>query len=358
MISKIATFLAASYMPAHSKHEPQTHRDRQLSLKVLLIVPFVVQVIAVMGSAGWLSIQNGREATKELAPQIGLEVTNTIETHVRSYFDTPLEILQAHGASAKSEHIDFENLDRFDQLFWQQMQQVKSLYFFYASNPQGQFIGVERQKDNTLGLHKSVSTSASLVSQPLRREIYALDDFGKTLHKIRVDSYDPRDRPWYKGAVKSRQAVWSPIYLFVTRPILGITASLPIYNKVGNLQGVLAIDLPLSQIGDFLRQLKISKTGQAFIVESSGDLVATSTSETPYVATGQSQQRINAIHSQNPLLRLAFNNLKQRYPNLENVPNHQQIQIEWEGATQYIQITRLQNPQGLNWLVRATAHVS
>jgi len=338
-------------MPAHSKHEPQTDRDRQLSLKVLLIVPFVVQMIAVMGIAGWLSIQNGREATKELAPQIGLEVTNTIETHVRGYFDTPLEILQAHGASAKSGHIDFENLDSFDQLFWQQMQQVKSLYFFYASNPQGQFIGVERQKDNTLGLHKSASISASLVSQPLRREIYALDDFGKILHKIRVDTYDPRDRPWYKGAVKSRQAVWSPIYLFVTRPILGITASLPIYNKVGNLQGVLAIDLPLSQIGDFLRQLKISKTGQAFILESSGDLVATSTSETPYIATSQGQQRINAIHSQNPLLRLAFNNLKQRYPNLANVPNHQQIQIEWEGATQYVQITRLQNPQGLNWLL-------
>ena len=338
-------------MPAHLQHEHQSRRDRQLSLKVLLIVPFVVQVIAVMGIAGWLSIQNGREATKELAPQIGLEVTNTIETHVRSYFDTPLEILQAHGASAKSEHIDFENLDRFDQLFWQQMQQVKSLYFFYASNPQGQFIGVERQKDNTLGLHKSVSTSASLVSQSLHREIYTLDDFGKILHKIRVDTYDPRDRPWYKGAVKSRQAVWSPIYLFVTRPILGITASLPIYNKVGNLQGVLAIDLPLSQIGDFLRQLKISKTGQAFILESSGDLVATSTSETPYIVTSQGQQRINAGYSKNPLLRLAFSNLKQRYPNLENVPNHQQIQIEWEGATQYIQITRLQNPQGLNWLL-------
>lgn len=181
-------------MPAHLQHEHQPRRDRQLSLKVLLIVPFVVQVLAVMGIAGWLSIQNGREATKELAPQIGLEVTNTIETHVRSYFDTPLEILQAHGASAKSGHIDFENLDSFGQLFWQQMQQVKSLYFFYASNPQGQFIGVERQKDNTLGLHKSVSTSASLVSKPLLREIYTLDNFGKILNKVSVDVYDPRDR--------------------------------------------------------------------------------------------------------------------------------------------------------------------
>ena len=338
-------------MPAHSKHEHQSRRDHQLSLKVLLIVPFVLQVIAVMAIAGWLSIQNGREATKELAPQIGQEVTNTIETHVRGYFDTPLEILQAHGAAAKSGRIDFENLDSFDQLFWQQMQQVQSLYFFHASNPQGQFIGIERQKDNTLELHKSASTSASSLSKPLFREIYTLDGFGKILNKVSVDVYDPRDRPWYKGAVKARQAVWNPIYLFVARRILGITASLPIYSKSGNLLGVLAIDLPLSQIGDFLRQLKISKTGQAFILESSGDIVATSTPETPYIGTSQGQQRINALNSPNSLLRLTFNNLKQRYPNLENVPNHLQIQIEWEGATQYIQITRLQNPQGLNWLL-------
>ena len=183
-------------MPAHLPQEHQSDRDRQLSLKVLLIVPFVLQVIAVMAIGGWLSIQNGREATKELAPQIGLEVTNTIETHVRGYFDTPLEILQAHGAAAKSGHIDFENLNRFDMLFWQQMQQVKSLYFFYAANPQGKFIGVERQKDNKLALHKTAAF------KPLLREIYALDNFGKILNKISVDTFDPRDRPWYKGAIR------------------------------------------------------------------------------------------------------------------------------------------------------------
>ena len=339
------------YMPAHLPQEHQSDRDRQLSLKVLLIVPFVLQVIAVMAIAGWLSIQNGREATKELAPQIGLEVTNTIETHVRGYFDTPLEILQAHGVSAKSGYLDFENLNKFDILFWQQMQQVKSLYFFYAANPQGAFIGVERQKDNTLALRKTASASVNSGSKPLLREIYALDDFGKILNKISVDTYDPRDRPWYKGAVKARQAVWSPVYAFAARPVLGITASLPIYDKSENLRGVLAIDLPLVQIGEFLRQLKIAKTGQAFILESSGDLVATSTSETPYIRTNQGQQRLNAANSQNPLLRLAFQNLKQRYPSLENIPNQQQIQMEWEGSTQYVQITRLQNPQGLQWLL-------
>ncbi len=332
-------------MTASPSTDPKSQRDRQMSLKILLIVPFVTQVILAVGITGWLSVQNGREATQELAPQIGQEVTNTIEAHVRGYFDAPLEILQSHGAIARVGYLNFENLTSLDKLFWQQMRQAQSLYFFYAANPQGQFIGIER-REGALVLHRSL-----LSSSPLQKLIYRLDNAGNTLNQIEANIYDPRDRPWYKGAVKARQAVWSPIYLFVARPILGITASLPIYSESGNLRGVMAIDLTLSQIGDFLRQLRISKTGQAFILEPSGEIVATSTAEPPYVSIDKKQQRIHANKSQNPLLRLVFQNLQQKYPNLANIPKHQQIQIEWEGATQYVQITRLQNEQGLDWLM-------
>ncbi|MBD2176998.1 PAS domain S-box protein [Pseudanabaena sp. FACHB-1998] len=341
-------------MPAIPSHDDKPQRDRrQLSLKILLIVPVVTQVIAAVGITGWLSVQNSHEATKELAPKIGQEVTNTIESHVRGYFDAPLEILQAHGAAAKAGYLALENLDSLDKLFWQQMHQAKNLYFFYGANSEGKFIGVERREDNLLLLHRtSMPAIAGIVSpsQP-QKTIYRLDEKGRILNKIDVNIFEPRDRPWYKQAVKARQAVWSPIYLFVARPILGITASLPIYSESGSLRGVLAIDLPLSQIGDFLNKLKIAKTGQAFILEPSGNIVATSTLEVPYISTSTGQERIHALKSQNPLLRLIFQNLQRQYPNFANLPNHLQIQMEWENANQYIQVSRLRNDQGLDWLL-------
>ena len=336
-------------MTAPAPIDNKSQRDRQMSLKILLIVPFVMQVIAAVGITGWLSVQNGREATQELAPQIGQEVTNTIEAHVRGYINAPLEILQAHGAMARAGYLNFENLNSLNKLFWQQTRQAQSLYFFYAANPRGQFIGVERRESNALVLHRSLPNLSS--TAPLKKLIYRLDNNGKILNQIEANIYDPRDRPWYKGAVKARQAVWSDIYLFVASPILGITASLPIYSESGNLRGVIAIDLTLSQIGDFLRQLKIAKTGQAFILEPSGEIVATSTAEAPYISIDRKQQRIHALKSQNPLLRLVFQNLQQKYPNPVNIPNRQQVQIEWEGITQYVQITRLRNAQGLDWLM-------
>ncbi|OIP69994.1 MAG: hypothetical protein AUK48_14175 [Oscillatoriales cyanobacterium CG2_30_44_21] len=345
-------------MPVSSPDQQQ--RDRQMSLKILLIVPFVTQVIAAVGITGWLSIQNGREATQELAPQIGQEVTNTIEAHVRGYFDAPLEVLQAHGASAQVGNLELDNLDNLESLFWQQMRQSRSLYFFYAANPQGQFIGVERRGEDNLLLHRSSNPDLMSILPKLalgayanalpQRLIYRLDQQGKVLNQIEVNIYDPRDRPWYKQAIRTKKTAWSPIYLFASRPILGITASLPIY-KNADLQGVLAIDLPLSQIGDFLKQLKIAKTGQAFIIEKSGNLVATSTNESTYQSIPDGQQRVAATQSQNPILRLATQGLQQRYPNLEQIPNQQQIQLQWNGVTQYVQITRLQTVEGLDWLL-------
>jgi PAS domain S-box-containing protein len=342
-------------MTVSNRTNAPPQRDRyQLSLKILLIVPFVTQVIAAVGITGWLSVQNGREATQELAPQIGREVTNTIEAHVRGYFDAPLETLQAYGAVAKSGNLNLDSLSNLekdlDKLFWQQMRQSPNSYFFYAANPQGQFIGVERREGNSLVLHQVLSAN-SLLKSPLQRSIYRLDNNGKILNLIENNYFDPRDRLWYQGALKSRQMVWSSVYLFAARPILGITASLPIYSASGDLLGVLGIDLTLSQIGDFLRQLQISKTGQAFIVEPSGEIVATSTSDSPYISTSQGQKRIHALKSQNPLLSLIFQNLQQKYPNPANIPNHEQIQMQWEGATQYVQITRLHNAQGLDWLM-------
>ena len=150
-------------MTAPIGQDEKSQRDRQLSLKILLIVPFVTQVIAAVGITGWLSVQNGREATQELAPQIGQEVTNTIEAHVRGYFDAPLQTLEAHGAIARAGYLDFENLENSEsvnKLFWQQMRQSQNLYFFYAANPKGQFVGVERRENDAL-----VSSWTKLITQ-------------------------------------------------------------------------------------------------------------------------------------------------------------------------------------------------
>lgn len=42
-------------------------RSRKVSLRTLAIVPFVIEIIAVVGIVGYLSFKNGQQAVNELA---------------------------------------------------------------------------------------------------------------------------------------------------------------------------------------------------------------------------------------------------------------------------------------------------
>lgn len=61
-----------------------------------------------------------------------------------------------------------------------------------------------------------------------------------------TDSFDPRQRPWYKAAVNAPDGVasWSEPYLHKgTEPTLMITCSVPLKNSEGKLLGVIGADM-------------------------------------------------------------------------------------------------------------------
>jgi adenylate cyclase len=85
--------------------------------------------------------------------------------------------------------------------------------------------------------------------------------------------YDPRIRPWYKGAKSKESLFWTDVYVFSSDQKPGITASMPIM-KDGQFLGVTTIDIALEELSMFLKKLKIGKNGRAFIINSNGKTVA------------------------------------------------------------------------------------
>lgn len=84
---------------------------------------------------------------------------------------------------------------------------------------------------------------------------------------------DPRLRPWYIGAKECAGLYWSDIYLFYPSKTPGISVSQPIYNEKGDLIAVVGADLTFALLGEFLREQKIGKTGKAFILGASGNIM-------------------------------------------------------------------------------------
>lgn len=81
--------------------------------------------------------------------------------------------------------------------------------------------------------------------------------------------YDPRTRPWYKGAISSKSTFWTPPYTFIFPPVFGMTVSSPYYSDINSeILGIVGVDLTLKSVSDFIKEQQISKNGHAYIIDN------------------------------------------------------------------------------------------
>jgi two-component system sensor histidine kinase ChiS len=152
--------------------------------------------------------------------------------------------------------------------------------------------------------------------------------------------------------VKAGKPLWSQIYQWEDKPeVISISSSYPVYNKTKTIAGVLSIDLLLSQISQFLNQIKVSKSGQTFILGAGRTLVASSSTEKPFRVVDGKAKRLRASDSKEPLIRLTTQYLTKHYKNLSEINTSQQLKLTIEGQHQFVQVTPWRDKLGLNWLI-------
>jgi hypothetical protein len=81
----------------------------RMPLRVLLIVPFVLQVSVAVGVTGWLSIRNGERAVNEVASQLRNEVGHRIEGKLEEYLAVPHLVNEINLNAIQQGYIDPEN---------------------------------------------------------------------------------------------------------------------------------------------------------------------------------------------------------------------------------------------------------
>jgi methyl-accepting chemotaxis protein len=91
--------------------------------------------------------------------------------------------------------------------------------------------------------------------------------------------YDPRKRPWYPAAVTSGKTAYSDPYLdLVTGKVVTSVAG-PVKKANGTLKGVISADVQLDVITALINKATVGKTGYAFIISTTGTIVAHPTNE-------------------------------------------------------------------------------
>jgi signal transduction histidine kinase len=320
----------------------------QVPLRTALLVPFLVEIAGTVAIVGYLSFNSGQQAVNDVATKLRSEVTFRIQQHLNTFLAQPQIINKINLDAISLGILNIEDRGILARYFSQQMQRFDTVSYIHYSNELGEFIGTGRLADRTLNLG-IVEKSAS--GKFYNYETNHTGERGKLLSV--TPNFDPRTLPWYKVAAKEGKAIWSPISVWVApTPNISIDAGLPVY-KSGKLVGVLGVALVLSDISEFLRQVKFGRLGQTFIVDRSGYIIASSTTEEPFVvaADGKSSKRIQARDSKVPIISLTAKYLSERFHQFNRISGSQKLDFQINGDRQFVQVTPFSDSRGIDWLI-------
>jgi signal transduction histidine kinase/CheY-like chemotaxis protein len=319
----------------------------KVPLRLVLVIPFVLQIFAAVGLTGYLSLRNGQKAVNDLATQLEREVSDRIVQHLNHYLEIPHQVNQINASAVELDSLNLQDLEGTGHYFWKQMQVFDVGYIYYML-PTGEYAGA----GYFLDLDQVTIDELSERTQ-WQADTYKTDSQGnRTELAASFDDYDPLSEAAYTDALKAGQAVWSQIYQWENFPnILSISASYPLYDEGSQLLGVLVTNLRLSQISEFLRQLEISPSAKTFILEQNGLLVASSAEEEPFKMVESQAQRLKAIDSSDTLIQATAEYLQQHFEQLQVIKESQIIRFTLDGQRQFVQVTPWQDEFGLDWLV-------
>jgi signal transduction histidine kinase/CheY-like chemotaxis protein len=317
-----------------------------LSLYFVLLVPFLLQIFAVVGITGYLSFCNGQKAVQNLATQLETEVSDRVDLHLDNYIQTAVNINKLNADAVKLGLLDLKDYRTTGLYQWQQLQIFKNVGYISYALPTGEYAGAGRWQDND-----SVTIDELSADTGWRCHTYRTDERGNRLEIIANSSYEPFAESWYAETVKAGKPTWTNVYTWDEDPdILSIPVNYPLYDDRHNLMAILGVDLLLKGIQDFLRNLKISPSARIFIFERNGLVIASSSQEAPYQVINNEPKRLNIENSSDPLIAETAKYLKTNL-NFDRIKNKQQLKLEIDGEPQFVRVQPWQDELGLDWLV-------
>ena len=203
------------------------------SLIVKVNWSIILIIIIFISILGWSINRIASEEISNQVTEVNLENARSLKTNVNNFLDNTENIINL-TASFLDHHLGN------DQEILELLKRVKKEYtifkYIYYADSNGKMI-----------IHPDVNLSPD---------------------------YNPKNRNWYKKAVKKKELIWTDSYLDANDQYLMITVALPIRNNSGQILGVLAGDILLDQLSSTVASKKMGQTGYTYIANQNGEIIA------------------------------------------------------------------------------------
>lgn len=279
----------------------------RLSLAWLLTIPYVALVVGLALTIAALSYQVASHAIDTVSDRLLGETVQRIGQAVERHVVGSSAVLEAAFPRGMAAPADIRTeLGPLRTRLWiaTTLHRDPNNYAYYG-NRQGQFAGLWRFSDSEAEWRVKVDAN-----EP--RTFYRFPDIDGQLREPRPERtpYDPRQRPWYQVGVRTALQAWTSVYVDFTSHELVATRARRVNGGDGQIEGVVATDLSLRALEDFVRALHVSTHGFAFIVEPDGNLVAASNAPNVVRRGNGKYDRLNADKVDNALLQATYRELR------------------------------------------------
>lgn len=321
---------------------------QSISLRLVLIVPYVLLLVGLAVALGVLSYSAGSRALSTVSGQLLLEtvgrITQAVDRHVVGS-SAVLESAFPEGMPAPPTiEQDFHDIRN---RFWV----ATSIHtdpndYVYYGNEAGQGLGLYRRSSEEVELRMKLRADE-------HRAIYRYQGVDGHLEFVRRETtlFDPRTRPWYANGKTTDGHTWTSVYIDFGTLQLVATRARRVLGPDNEFAGVVATDVALKALNDFVGRLKVSPNGIAFIVEPDGNLIASSASANVVVLPDGSYGRLQAAESDHPLLKASYLTVRDRIAVVsdEKLPRVFEF-VDPEGNQIHAAIDRVRDAAGLDWV--------
>lgn len=291
-----------------------------------------------------------------IVDQVNQEITLGTSQEVERLFNNAESAQSLLNSSLGQNLIDLTNAKDRELFLLSVLRANPNFTWVQYGEANGDFFGAQRTPDGRLHFHlrdwdrESRSTTATI-------NTYTADGGGLTPVATATNLMDPPffapDRPWYRNALESPQNRAWTVYVYRSTQTPGMDATTALVNPQGETWGVIGVGIELTQLSEYLQQLKGNHGGEAFIVNAQQDLIASTDVAEVLPTQGQdsADPRLQQLAAaENPLLRIASQTLQSQGVNLENLGELQRFAFK-DSATGERYLISFTPLEQLDWVV-------
>ncbi|XPV68927.1 MAG: HD domain-containing phosphohydrolase [Halarcobacter sp.] len=317
----------------------------RLSIKTLLMIGLVLGTFFLISIIVFSSYYSSKQSMLKHANQIMLNISDFALDKSKQFMYKAKDAANLSQRLASNKVVNSKDFNLMIHYFYEQLQINKEFSALYYGNKNSNFTMLLKNKKGYFAKRVFTNELGEKVALKIQYDNTMKNILEKTTSK---GLYDPRSRIWFKKAVEKKSLIWTNPYIFFTSQKLGITTASPIYNSNNEFEGVIGVDIEISELTKFITSLKISKNSKVFMMDDTLKMMAFPNKNV--VIKKENKSELKDIHQLGDEIALkAYNIIKAK--NGFNINKREYLTFTTDDGTTYHSLFIPFNMNNIKWII-------